>query len=176
MHLLRAIAVMIAAASVAAAPAATPLAIKPGLWEVTVQGSIAGLSMLPSVASHILKPHQREQLADAIGNVTGPHTFKECVSQHELANGLNWANGQGRHCTHTVSESTGQSMTAEIDCQRHHGGTRATVHFDVASPEEVNGTVDVTVLIHKQSIAMSGSIEGHWLGDDCHGVAPGELH
>jgi hypothetical protein len=163
----------------AAYAAAMPLAVKTGLWEVTVKGEVQGQAAIPPAALAHMTPEQRAQIQARMNSAGGAHTFKECVTQAELQKGFSVANRgphQGSHdCSQTVVSSSGARLEAHIDCKSGNNHSFGTVRFSAADQGSVNGVVDMTVETQGRTMTVKSTISGHWLGADCGTVKPGQI-
>jgi hypothetical protein len=140
---------------------------KPGLWErtVTMQQQMA-MPSLPDLSA--LSPAQRAQMERTMAAMSGkPTTSRECVTPAMLEKWEDFQKDpqQASDCTHQVLESTPRSVRMAVTCQ--DGATTGTMQFTAASPERIDGTID---MVHRKDGVerpMKMTIASRWLGSDC---------
>jgi Protein of unknown function (DUF3617) len=165
----------------AASLATTPLNVKPGLWETTVQQESSGMPPIPQAALDKLPPEQRARLETMIQAraAGGPHTSsrveRSCLTRAELEQPF--MPDENKHCTHRVVSSTGSKMEIEAQCAQDGAVKSAmSMRFEASSPEHVAGIITVTAESTTPGDGHTMTIKNHmdarWLGADCGDVKP----
>ena len=163
--------VCLAAASEAAS---VSLNLHYGLWEMSSAGTISGAPPIPAADLAKLSPAQRAQMAAvmaaAMGAANKPRTFKSCITADSLQRGFKdpeISNG----CSETVLSSTSTDMEVKVACTGRHQ-MDGTFHFQAASPDAVNGTIDMSVMEGGNTMKINRTITGQWVSADCGKVKP----
>ncbi|MGH6664734.1 MAG: DUF3617 domain-containing protein, partial [Pseudolabrys sp.] len=97
--------------------------------------------------------------------------YKQCVTAENLAHGFDLnEKAKGVHqCKPTVVTSTGSVMEVREECAGREK-VSGTFHFEAASPETMNGTIDMTMSDGVHTMTVKRVMHGKWLGADCGGV------
>jgi hypothetical protein len=145
-----------------------------GLWEMSSAGTISGAPPIPAADLAKLTPAQRAQMAavmaSAMSAANKPHTFKSCITADSLQRGFKdpeLSNG----CTQTILSSTSTDMEVKVACTGRHT-MDGTFQFQAASPEAINGTIDMSVMEGSNTMKINRTITGRWVGADCGKVKP----
>jgi Protein of unknown function (DUF3617) len=166
------LALWLGAAALAPALAAdnTPLAVKPGLWEMTSDSEHSGAPPIPPEALAKLTPEQRQKFEAAMKGAMGPqhHVMKHCMTQADIDKGFEPDRmGQGK-CTQNVTASTATLREGSFTCAGRGGeNSSGSYHFEARSPEAVAGTWDMTMNGSGNTMKMKSTMQGKWLGGDC---------
>ena len=159
-----------------AVKAETPLAVKPGLWEIVSHRDTKGMPQIPPEALEGLPPEKRAQIEEAIKNQTKPHVSKSCLTDEQLKRGFTLGDKESmKSCKRTVLKSTSKVLDMRIEC----GGQRTTVgdiHYEAVDPATMNATINMTMNDGQKTMTMKNVMHGKWLGADCGDVKPHEPH
>lgn len=138
--------------AVAIAHAGTVLNLKAGLWETAalVTMSMPGMPNMPQVK---------------------PVTNKSCVTEKELEDLKNFAPANRPDCKQTILKSTSSEIQAKIECTGKDAANM-TGTFKSSAPTAFSGVLNGTVTEEGQTIPISNTIQGKWLGADCGSVKP----
>lgn len=158
----------------AAYAAVVPLAVKTGLWQVTVRSQMGG-ALAPAAALARMTPAQRARIQAAIAKANGPHTYKECITEAELRKGFEWANDRERRCIRTVVSSTAAGLVARFECKGAHSNATGNVRFDAVDAANIRAAIEITATTRGRTMTAKSSMAGRWLGSDCAGLKPGEM-
>jgi hypothetical protein len=166
------------ALGVASASAANvTLALKPGLWQMTVQAQASGAPPIPAAALAHMTAQQKAQIAAARAKASGPHTFKECITATQLQKGFNVArtNQPGHLCSETMVSSTPAVLAMRMTCSGKNMSSIGTASFRTSDGATVSGTIEMTITGRDHTMSMRSIMTGKWLGADCAGLKPGEM-
>ena len=112
--------------SVMAAGSGTPLAIKPGLWEMTAINHTSGAPQIPPQVLAGMTPEQRAQVEAAMkmheARQNQPHVHKICLTEEQLKKGFTLGKAEEeKKCTRKVVNSCrrGRGRTSRAPCRRH---------------------------------------------------------
>ena len=170
-------AVLLWATVILAAGAYQPLNVKTGLWQVTGATTAGGLTAIPpemQAKMARLTPEQRAKteamLMSKFGGSTTPTNYKKCVTAKDL-NTDPWGNGPDEHCTWTVLNSTGSDMEvrgSSCSAGRDEGmKTDLNVKLHVVNSENVSASMQGTSTGNGQTVNVSGTFTGKWIGASC---------
>ena len=159
-----------------AVSAETPLAVKPGLWEIISHRDAKGMPQIPPEALEGLPPEKRAQIEEAMKNQMKPHVTKSCLTQDQLQRGFTLGDKESmKSCKRTVLKSTSKVLDMRIEC----GGARTTVgdvHYEAVDPTTMTATINMTMNDGQKSMTIKNDMHGKWLGADCGDVKPHEPH
>jgi hypothetical protein len=154
----------------------TPLAVKPGLWEVTSTDNMSGAPPIPDDELAKLTPEQRAQLQAAMSAAAAQHAkprvFKECLTEEKLKRGFDLGKDEDKNCKKSIVQSTSKVLQVHMECtgeQQAAGDFR----FDAVDPATVTGKTNVVVSQGAKTMKISGDLHAKWLGADCGSVKPG---
>lgn len=168
-----------AAGAAAAASAVTlvPLAIRPGLWQMTVQSQTSGMPGIPPEALAHMTPQQKARIQAQMAAANGPHTFRQCVTAEELRKGWDWnrSRSSNERCTRTLVTSTASAMSMRLQCTGRNTSSTGSIQFAAVGPGAVHGNVDFRVTTSNRTMTVKSTMNGKWLGADCAGIKPGEM-
>jgi len=130
---------------------ANVLNLKAGLWQTTshVKMSLASMGPMPD----------------------HPVVAKSCITDKELADVKNFAPANRPDCKQTILKNTASEIQAKIECTGKDAASMAG-SFKSSSPTAFSGVLQGAVSEEGQSIPISNTIEGKWLGADCGSVKP----
>jgi hypothetical protein len=155
----------------------TPLAVTPGLWEMTSQTETSGAPPVPPDATAGMTPEQKAKFEAAmqamIAKQTQPHTVKTCVTAERLKRGFT---GDDKHkdCQTTVVDSTSKVLDVKIACTGGDQPSTGTIHYEAVDAKTVVGKVDMNIGRGGKSMEVRNDIHGKWLAADCGDVKPGK--
>jgi Protein of unknown function (DUF3617) len=157
---------------------ADPLAVTPGLWEVTSAGAgTAGrpLPQIPADQMAKLTPQQQQTLQQRLaaggGRVT---TRKLCVTQTMLNKGFQLPESDNRHCTTTPVTRTAAVEELKLACTGKVTND-GTLTIQAQDEHTVTVTLDMSLTMENgQTMPIHRVSQGKWLGADCGDVKPHE--
>ena len=155
----------------------TSLDIKPGLWKVTTTAHMNGQPPIPEAELARLAPAQRAQLEAAMkaaaASMGTPHTFEECLTAKQIADGLK-LNESRPSCHRTVLSSTPTELRIHETCT----GTAAHEldgRFEAPNPSTMHGTIHMVATHGAGTMDVHSVVEGRRLGADCGNLPPGKV-
>ena len=141
----------------------SPLNVKPGLWEMTVQIDMAA-AMPAGVDMSKIPPEQRAKMEALIAaQKNKPHVVKSCVTQEEIDNyRVNEADND-TSCKTTVTKSSPTLVEMSQTCTGLAAGTREA---------RIEAPTPTTMKMVSKSTGGRGAgttvnMNGKWLGADC---------
>jgi Protein of unknown function (DUF3617) len=173
MNSMRILAVGIGMGMVAALPARagdnTPLAVKPGLWEMTSDMQHNGAPPIPPEVLAKMTPEQRQKLEQAMqGDAAPQHRVDQhCVTAEDIKNGFDRMDQMSRgQCTRKVTTSSATVHEGTFTCtgQRKSSGS---YRFEAKSPEQVVATWTMTMTGGGNTMTMKNDMKGKWLAAEC---------
>jgi len=161
---------------ITAALAAT-LDVKTGLWEVTSQGEASGMPPIPPQALAQLSPQQREQvmaaMAGAMARANQPNVTRSCITQKMLERGWDPNQDHRGNCRQTLVSITSRSLDAHMECTGEEHGT-GSLHIEALDSQTIRGAFNMMMADGTNSMTMSRTLQGKWLGSDCGNIKPHE--
>jgi len=154
----------------------TPLNVKPGLWETTLDSERSGTPPIPPEALAKMSPEQRAKLEAAIQQSLGPQhrVAKRCVTQADIDKGFEGMERMGHgNCTQNVTSSTSSLRAGSFSCTGAQT-TSGTYRVEARRPDSVVANWDVTVGNGDKAMKMKSVMQGKWLGADCGSLKPGD--
>jgi len=146
----------------------TPLDVKPGLWEVTVQSS--GMPGIPPEALAQMPPEQRARIEAAMNT---PHTSRSCLTSEALKKPLEFGDRPYSYCKRTVTRSSPGAMEFHIECDNGRTKSVGDGHFHTVSPESFKGEVVMNnTTADGRTMTGKVTVSSRWLGSDCGNVKP----
>jgi hypothetical protein len=152
----------------------TPLAVKPGLWEMTSDSQRSGALPIPPEALAKMSPEQRQKMETAMQGAMGPRhrVDKHCVTQEDINKGFDRMDQMGRgQCTQKVTTSSATLREGSFTCTGR-GNSSGTYRFEAKSPEAVVANWNMTMTNGANTMTMKNDMQGKWLGADCGDVKP----
>jgi hypothetical protein len=150
------------------------LNVRPGLWEMTTSGQSSGTPPIPAELLASMPPERRAKIeaamAASMARSNASHTFQQCVTPESLKRGIEAdENKGGRSCTQRIVSSNGSAMDIDEECS---GRERVSgkIHFEAASPEAMDGSVNLAMTDGVHAMTIKRVIKGKWLGADCGSV------
>lgn len=151
-----------------------PLNIKPGLWEQTVNTTIAGEMPIPAEMLNRLTPEQRARMEERMKANSAGHTRttteKHCVSKEDLEKNKFLNLDRGKECAPTITSSTSTSAKGRLSCESE--GMKMTGALEVLAPdsEHVNGSWHATTNGSGHTMNVDSTFTSKWIGPSCGGV------
>jgi hypothetical protein len=155
----------------AAGPAPTPLNIKPGLWETTVQMESRGTPALPPEVLSQMPPEVRAQVEARVRSGAGggavprqQEVERTCLTAADRQPFIPVDNDV---CTLRVITSNGSLLETEAQC-RAEGGveSRISSRVQVLSPDRVSGTNTMRTG-GGQGMITTTRFEARWISANC---------
>jgi len=156
-------ALLVAGAALPLSAQKSPLNIKPGLWEMSIQLDMAG-AMPPGIDTSKMPPEQKakiEALMKAQQNT--PHIVKSCVTQEEIDNYRVNEAGNDASCKTTVTKSSPTLVEIAQTCGGPAAGTRET-RIEAPTPTAMKVVSKAT---SGRGAGTTVNMNGKWLGADC---------
>jgi hypothetical protein len=151
------------------------LNVRPGLWEMTTTGQATGAPPIPADLLASMPPDRRAKfeaaMAATMARSAAAHTYKQCVTAENLAQGFDLnEKSKGMHeCKPVVVSSTASVMEVREECTGREN-VSGTFRFEAASPETMNGTIDMAMSDGVHTMNIKRVIHAKWLGADCGNV------
>jgi hypothetical protein len=152
---------------------AEPLAVKPGLWEVTTDGLLNGLPKALTDRLARLPADQQAKLQkylDAAGVAGGGALVRRiCITPALLQRPLA---GTGHGCTRALVGSSATSLEVQVSCSHGTHQGNGTLRLTVTDPEHVTGSADGQLTgADGSSVTLRRTGRAHWIAAECGGVA-----
>lgn len=148
------------------------LAVKPGLWEVTVTSKV----QLPDEMLSKMSPDQRAQMEAAMaargGQASGPKVFKACLTQESLSRALNFGADGRQNCQRKLFSSSPTKQEVDVECTQENGKFAGRMTFEALSPEAGKGTMQMTREGGMGLMKINVAVSTRYLGPDCGDVKP----
>jgi Protein of unknown function (DUF3617) len=146
----------------------TPLNVKTGLWQVTVNRSGSGqLGIPPDVAAR-LTPEQRAAMESAMKNRAAapsqPKAYEKCLTKDNLSKD---PFSEKKDCTENVIKSTGSDLQVHETCTNERGKTDADLNFHATDSEHVKGTGHVVSTVGGHNMTVEMNFDSKWVSATC---------
>lgn len=165
--------------SLASAADPAQLNVKLGLWEITTHPQMSGTMPISDEDLQKLPPDQRARLQvmmqAAMARAAKPRIFKECMTPEKRARGFNAGDNEDGSCTTTVVTNTAAEFDARHECTGADRQQLTTVHFKIASSDQIAGTVNAVITRAGKTMTVNATLEGKWLGADCGNIKDSEV-
>ena len=147
--------------------AQTPLNVKPGQWEMTVQIEMPG-GVPPGVDTSKMTPQQKAQLDKIMAGAAAmgagkPVTTQSCVTKEDLAAHRVQPDPPNSSCTTKVTKSTATVMEMIQTCTGAAEGTRE-MRIEATSPTSMKMVAKSTA---GRGVGTTVNMTGKWLSDKC---------
>ncbi|MGC4028509.1 MAG: DUF3617 family protein [Steroidobacteraceae bacterium] len=157
--------VMLAAAPLL--PAAEPLNVKTGLWQIDYAMDMQGMLIPESVLAQ-MPPDQRAKVEASMRQraAQGTHrnVMKSCIKAEDLARGAFNADPDSK-CRNTVVKQTANHQEMTFVCQQDGETRTGRMTLDALSNERIRSNVEIETPKGKVKTTM----DGKWLGKSCAG-------
>ncbi|HWG79033.1 MAG TPA: DUF3617 domain-containing protein [Stellaceae bacterium] len=147
----------------------TPLAVKPGLWEMTSDMQRSGAPPIPPEALAKMSPEQRQKVEQAMQGAMGPQhrVDKHCVTAEDIKKGFDRMDETSRgQCTRKVTASSATLHAGTFSCAGQ-GNRSGSYRVEAKSPESVVANWNMTLTRGGDTMTMKNDMQGKWLGADC---------
>lgn len=146
----------------------TPLNVKPGLWEKTVNYKMAGALPIPAAMLDKLTPEQRARFeermkASSAGN-SRTQTDKECITKEQLQEPIG---NNDKRCVWTILESTPSKAKGKVACEEQGMKMTGNGEFTAPDQEHMNGSMHVASTGGGNSMTVDSTFAFKWLGASC---------
>ena len=148
-----------------------PLDVKTGQWESTLSGQSSGQPPLPDELLRRLTPEQRAQVEAAL-KAKGTGGLKTtinrtCLTKDKLDKAFDLGDENTRSCTRTLVASFGNRQEIRLDCDRQGMKATGTVKIEALNPENLKGSMQITVTNHDRTMNMNYTFSSKWIGSTC---------
>lgn len=144
-----------------------PLDVKTGQWEYTLTGQMTGLPPIPEEVLKRLTPEQRAKMEAVRGGSPKTTVSKNCVTKDKLDQAFNMGDEAMKSCTRTLITSSGSRQEVHINCNRDGVKTTGVVKVEAVNPENVKGTMQMTMVNPDHTMNMNYSFAAKWTGPAC---------
>ncbi len=158
-----------AAAVCRAADNATPLDLKPGLWETTTVSERSGMPSIPADKLAALPPEQRARIEAMAGGKPTTSTRQSCRTEKDLKP---FTDDNNKSCKQTIVTSTSTKQEIKMECDMPGNKGTGTVTVEAKDPEHVNGLVLMHVGANGRNMDMKITITAKWISSSCGDVKP----
>lgn len=141
--------------------------MKMGLWEMTSTSTISG--QMPLMDTSKMTPEQRAKIEESMKAMMGPHTnvTRSCVTKEKLEKSVfMMPEQQGQTCKQQVVTNTRSALEAKLICTGQHP-MFGQLRIDTLSPTAIKATVTSVPGDKGQSVNVTITLAGKWLGADC---------
>ena len=152
----------------------TPLAVKPGLWEMASDMQHSGAPPIPPEALAKMSPEQRQKVEQAMQGAMAPQhrVDKHCVTAEDIKNGFDRMDQMSRgQCSQKATMSSATLHEGTFTCTGH-ANSSGSYRFEAKSPESVVATWNMTMTSGANTMTMKNNMQGKWLAADCGDVTP----
>ena len=157
-----ALVVCVAAAGALVAAQATPLNVKLGLWEITMNMDMGAAP--PGVDTSKMTPEQQQQMAAIMRSRGMPAmTQKTCMTREKLAENRLTADREGTTCRSTVVKATATAIDLNQVCTGAAPST-SEIHVEAPTPTSMKTTMKPT---SGRGAGMTVTMTSKWLQTDC---------
>jgi glutamate synthase domain-containing protein 2 len=151
---------------IAAAADFTPLAVKPGLWEVTMTSKI----QLPDAMLANIPPDRRVQMETMMAGRGGqPTVVKSCLTKESLSRALDFSADAKKTCQYKLVTSSASKQEVDVECTANGKTTVGKMTFEALSPESGRATMQ---MMQDGGTKMNMTMNSKYLGPDCGDVKP----
>jgi hypothetical protein len=159
------------------------LNVKPGLWEVTSVGQVAGqmpAMQMPDSVMQNMTPERRAQMEAMMKNMAAraaqPRTRQRCITEEQLKRDAAFNEADRPNCKRTVTMNSSSDWEVHSQCTVENGQTDVTAHFHADSPSSVTGNIDVAANGENgRNMSIKNTVTAKWLSADCGDVKPDEI-
>ena|SRR5581483_4596456 len=151
----------------------TPLSVKPGLWETTVNNSISGAPPIPADVLSKMTPEQRARVEAAMkGRGSSGRASTYCMTPDSMKKAVTF-NAERQGCTSKLLTSTSSMQDVQIDCAQGEQKSTGEMQVQALDSEHVKGQGHF-----KASMGGAGgttidiSFTSKWVSSDCGAVKP----
>ena len=148
----------------------TPLAVKPGLWEMTSDMQHSGAPPIPPEALAKMSPEQRQKLEQAMQGAMAPRhrVDKRCVTAEDIKKGFDRMDRMGHgQCKQNVTTNSTTLHEGTFACSGRDGNSSGSYRFEAKSPDSVVANWSMTMTSGANTMTMKNDMHGKWLAADC---------
>ena len=149
---------------VAVAADITPLGLKPGLWEVTVNTKM----QLPEAVLANMPAQARAAMDARAQNIV----VKSCLTKESMSRAMDFNNDPKRTCQSTLVSSTATKQVVNVECTTKNGKSSGTMTFEAVTPESGAGSMELTMDSGAGTMKTKMTFSTKFLGADCGDVKP----
>jgi hypothetical protein len=153
---------------------ATPLNIRPGLWEVVRVTEQSAATQISPERVGTLTPEQRKELEETFPErVPGRREVHQtCITSEQLS--LGFLPEDNPECKRTTLESTDTTFAVRMECLDSLGARTTELHLKAMQNDTVNGDVEGNIKGASGKVAhFKVAITARWLQEDCKKHEPG---
>jgi len=126
---------------------AEPLALRPGLWEMTSTTQFGQMTITPAMQAQ-MPPAALAQMQAVFARMAKPHVLQKCITPDSLARALEFRTHGMQDCTHDIITNTAREFRMHAVCTLTNRGATSTadlqIHMLSDGPSHMTGTVDMT--------------------------------
>jgi hypothetical protein len=123
---------------------AEPLAVRPGLWEMTATIQMDQITLPPALLAQ-MPPETQARMKAAMANLSKPRTLQKCLTPESLARAMEFRSRGIQDCTRDPLQSSAHAFSLHAVCtfNGRGGGGKADlqIHVVADSAEHMHGTV-----------------------------------
>jgi hypothetical protein len=155
----------------------TPLNVKTGLWQVTVNHTTSGQVGIPPDIAAKLTPQQLAAAEAAMKNrasgPSAPQVYQKCITKDDLIKNA-FGNRDKQSCTEKVLKSTASDLELEEACANERGKTDTHLNLHAVDSEHVTGTGHAISDIGGHNMTVDLKFDSKWVGSSCPAGNKGE--
>jgi hypothetical protein len=145
----------------------TPLNVKLGEWETSINAQIAGLPPIPQNVLDKMTPEQRAMMESRMkANQNRPVVTKTCLKQEDLEKASAFG-ADDKSCTRTILKSSRTEQEMRMECSRNGGKQNGTIHVEALDSGHVKGVVRMSMEQNDRTMTINSNFEAKWLGSTC---------
>jgi hypothetical protein len=164
----------------AAAGAAQPFGVKPGLWEITHKSESSGVPPIQEDVLAKMPPERRARMEAALKTRAAQgggdaRSRRECITLEQLKDPFRADDKPDARCTHTIVSRSSSAAEIHLECKDpgHPGTTmNGTFHWQAANSETMSGNIIMNMSDGQHTMTTTVRLSGKWLGADCGAVKP----
>ena len=140
------------------------LNVKMGLWEMTSTTTTSGDVPMPDTSK--MTPEQAAAMKSAMAGMMGPRTSttKSCMTKEKFDKGTFM---DEKDCKNTIMTNTASALEVQMDCTQGTSKTSALLHIEAPTSETIAASFKGKMMMGAQTMNMSGTTTGKWVGADC---------
>jgi len=144
-----------------------PLDVKTGEWESSITVAASDVPPIPVEALARMTPEQRSRLEEQTKSLSGRTiVHKFCLKKEKLDKPISWGNAD-KACTTALVTSTGSMQEIRVECNRNNRKSSGTMRFEARDPENIKGTVKMTMTSASGNMDLNSTFTAKWTGEAC---------
>jgi hypothetical protein len=170
-------ALLAALCPLATALAGTPISVKPGLWEMTIDHDTQGAPAMPAMPAlspetlEHMPPEMRARIEASLkqrgaGGGAGHEVYQHCITQADLDKPL-FKQRDDSSCKMTPVTQTSSRMEYSFECSHEGRQQTGRISFSASDSEHVSGTTVVNAQAAGHELTVTTKISGQWVGASC---------